>query len=107
MTFRTWLQNLRSARALGPDRPRPPRRASAGFNVEHLEDRSVPAQYTITDLGNLGGNYTYAAEVAQVGEGVLGRDAPVFQELHVEPGRSSSWGAGPIQSECTGGAEVL
>lgn len=68
MSFNSWLQNLRSA--LAPSRGqrhhlrrRSLRAASYRLNVEALEDRFVPAQYALTDLG-----YLYPTDLNNTGQ---------------------------------------
>src|SRR3954470_2332977 len=68
MSFRRWLQNLRSALPPGRgqrhhSRQRSLRAATHRLKVEVLEDRCVPAQYAVTDLG-----YLYPTDLNNAGQ---------------------------------------
>src|SRR5262245_58551595 len=67
MSFHNCLKNLRSATQSPRDWPR-------GTNhrptIEVLEDRCVPAQYAVTDLGALGGHGSTVVDVNELGQAV-------------------------------------
>jgi probable HAF family extracellular repeat protein len=68
MSLNSWLQNLRSALAPDWGRHHHGRRGSLRarahrLNVEVLEDRCVPAQYAVTDLG-----YLYPTDLNNAGQ---------------------------------------
>ncbi len=73
MSLRRWLQNLRSALALGRgQRQREHHRSKRATphrpTLEVLEDRCVPAQYAVTDLGTLGGWETDVHDLNEAGQ---------------------------------------
>ena len=78
MSFESWLRNLRSVLALGWGQRRSGRRyylraATHPPSVEVLENRCVPAFYTVTELGTLGGVCANATDLNDAGQ-VVGWD---------------------------------
>jgi probable HAF family extracellular repeat protein len=77
MWFRTLFDSMKQRRSGTPVRRTPRRPTASRLRVEALEDRSVPALYAVTDLGTLGGDYSYAYDLNQAGQ-VVGYSGHAF-----------------------------
>src|SRR5262245_15963232 len=77
MWFRTLFDSMKQRRSGTPVRRTPRRPTASRLRVEALEDRSVPALYALTDLGTLGGDYSYAYDLNQAGQ-VVGYSGHAF-----------------------------
>jgi probable HAF family extracellular repeat protein len=73
-----------------PDRFRRPCRSARRLFLEGLENRNLLTAYTITDLGSLGGGYTYAADLNEAGQ-VVG-----YSDTGTGDSRAFLWNSGTM-----------